>query len=604
MVTGIETAGLVLAVFPIVVQVIDIYADGLRKIHRTSARQHRRDLQLHAFELGSQKAMFIELLTRLLEDVAGVELVQSNSHVLSRGTVTEVSIDLNIEAIQHVLERRSVQDRIRERLGKTYQTYVDGIELVYELLHDLEERIGSTFSNEVLVAKELVEILRNAKGPTKAKPANSHYRSILENIPVAPERLLKRVSRLRTIFAEPSYQRLITTISSVNRTLAKLTKHAKSRQSQQKHSHSSGTMIHNCYRVRTLAKAVYERMVLEQDWITGSKYTTHSLGLHLDDTVSSLLVEDRTTQYLDNGPDTFKIQFRCDPDSVTGPGDIAITCRTRYTFSVTADTMSRVVETQTSDCKAFEELDVCSVLSGCLVSMSTQPKRTNEEIKKLTVENRSFKINLHRTGGEEQEEERFQTLQEKLRAETKANTSLPSWPWGQRLRLALTLAMGVFLHHGTWLSPSWQTEEILLAAERGGNSANGKSNTNAVAVLHALPPSPVQRRAQVQWIRSSILFPLGLVLAELAFSRTLDTLKLPEDVHQDEQVTHHRTVTRLLDSIESSIGYKYMTVVQSCISWPGKRHASMDDEEFQSDMFDKVIRPLSADLAAFEGPLR
>ena len=597
MVTGIETAGLVLAVFPLVVQVIDIYAGGLRKLHRTSAREYRRDLQLHSFELGGQKAIFIESLTRLLEDVAGVELVQSHSHIQSHAAFTETSIDLKIQAIQHVLERPSVQDRIKQRLGETYQTYVIGIGLVYELLHDLEVRIGS-----VLAAKELVDVLRNPTGLTKPKPAESNYRSILEKIPAAPEELLKRVSRLRSVFAEPSYRRLIKTISSVNKILTQLTTHAQGRQSQQKHGYSSESMIRNCHRLRTLAKAMYERMISERSWSTGAKCMSHSLGLHLDNTVSGLLAEDGKKQCLVTDADTFRLQFRCNTDLDTRLGEKSNPQRTKYTVSVTADPTSHVTATQRSDCVAFEGVDVCTVLSGCLVAMSTEAPKPNAEVNKLINENRVFKVNLHRTGDEE--EGHFQTLRQKLEAETKANAPIPSWPWGQRLRLALTLALGVFLHHGTWLSPSWRTEEILLAAERAERSEHGKANTNAVAVLHALPPNPPHRRAQARLIRSSILFPLGLVLAELAFSRNLDTLKLPGDVDQDEQVTHHRIVSRLLVDIESCIGFKYMSAVQSCIQWPGKQHASMDDEEFQVDMFDKVIRPLSADLAAFEGPLR
>ena len=69
MVTGVETAGLVLAVFPLVVKGMQYYAEGLQTIQYW--RRYRRELQNHARRIKTQWVRYLNTIELLFEGIVG-----------------------------------------------------------------------------------------------------------------------------------------------------------------------------------------------------------------------------------------------------------------------------------------------------------------------------------------------------------------------------------------------------------------------------------------------------------------------------------------------------------------------------------------------------
>ena len=67
MVTGVETAGLVLAAFPLILKGIKGWVDGVETLKQW--RRARRELKRYAVRLRSQQATWVDTLYQLLNDI-------------------------------------------------------------------------------------------------------------------------------------------------------------------------------------------------------------------------------------------------------------------------------------------------------------------------------------------------------------------------------------------------------------------------------------------------------------------------------------------------------------------------------------------------------
>lgn len=127
MLTGIETAGVVLAILPLVVKQLDDYAKGLNTIRSFGARRHRREMNLYAAELGTQAALLTDSIMLLVEDIVDdIEVLSLNPH--SNWTP--------------ILEKDKTQQRLRKRLGRNYDIYMKAMEALSETLSELQSKLG------------------------------------------------------------------------------------------------------------------------------------------------------------------------------------------------------------------------------------------------------------------------------------------------------------------------------------------------------------------------------------------------------------------------------------------------------------------------------
>ena len=104
--SGIEAAGLVLAVFPIVVNGLQHFTEGVETIK--SWRRYQRELGKYSRTLETQRIVYLNTIERLLEGI-----IQSNDEL-------EAFMEDPGAALSH---KRQYEERLRTRLGRSYGNY-------------------------------------------------------------------------------------------------------------------------------------------------------------------------------------------------------------------------------------------------------------------------------------------------------------------------------------------------------------------------------------------------------------------------------------------------------------------------------------------------
>lgn len=127
MVTGIETASLVLAILPLLVKLVDNYAKGLSTIRSFGARRHRREMNLYAAELGTQAALLTDSIMLLVEDIVDdTEIFSSGLH----------------QSFSPLMANGKMQERLEKRLGRNFDLYLKTMQALSDTLLDLQSKLG------------------------------------------------------------------------------------------------------------------------------------------------------------------------------------------------------------------------------------------------------------------------------------------------------------------------------------------------------------------------------------------------------------------------------------------------------------------------------
>jgi hypothetical protein len=174
-----------------------------------------------------------------------------------------------------------------------------------------------------------------------------------------------------------------------------------------------------------------------------------------------------------------------------------------------------------------------------------------------------------------------------------------------RLYLAANLACNVLQLHGSWLSDYWKTDDIYItqrSADGGKPLLDSLFLSLPLAEVFSSHPRCTPRyNDQSGLIQSWILFPLGLVLVELALCQSLDDLRIAADSDPVDTVAKLKTASRNLPLVRSESGMAYARVVKKCLFWSETEDAEIDSMEFQDAMCHFIIKPLVDDLRTFDG---
>jgi hypothetical protein len=127
MVTGVEAAGIILAILPLIVNQLDAYVQGLETIKTFRTKRYRRELESYLTRLGTQQAIFQNTLEHLLEDVA-----DSDDEVR----------DLIGNPAGTLWQDPAFQDRLRERLGRDHDIYIKEMTILSGILQNLSDKLG------------------------------------------------------------------------------------------------------------------------------------------------------------------------------------------------------------------------------------------------------------------------------------------------------------------------------------------------------------------------------------------------------------------------------------------------------------------------------
>jgi hypothetical protein len=125
MATGIEAASLALAVLPLLVNQLEAYVRGIEKIKLL--RHYRSQFAQYSAKLGAQHVILLDTLEQVLKGV-----VKDNDKV-SR---------LLLDPRGQDWKDSTLQERLRNKLGRRYDPFVGIMTELLELSNRLSEKMG------------------------------------------------------------------------------------------------------------------------------------------------------------------------------------------------------------------------------------------------------------------------------------------------------------------------------------------------------------------------------------------------------------------------------------------------------------------------------
>jgi hypothetical protein len=127
MITGVEAAGIVIAILPLVVNQLDAYVQGLETIKTFRTKRYRRELESYLTRLGTQQAIFLNTLEHLLEDIADSDDEIRDLIGNPAGTSWQDPV---------------FQERLHKRLGRDYEIYIRTMTMLSGILQNLSDKLG------------------------------------------------------------------------------------------------------------------------------------------------------------------------------------------------------------------------------------------------------------------------------------------------------------------------------------------------------------------------------------------------------------------------------------------------------------------------------
>lgn len=130
--SGVEVAGIALAVFPILIDALAHYKNGLGLINNW--RRYRNRLQNYADSLETGKVCYLNTIELLLQDI-----VQSDDEI--KLLMDDPGGDL--------WSKPEYEEKLMRRLGRSYEVYLKTLHKMNNALKTLCEKLGADPSGKV-----------------------------------------------------------------------------------------------------------------------------------------------------------------------------------------------------------------------------------------------------------------------------------------------------------------------------------------------------------------------------------------------------------------------------------------------------------------------
>ena len=123
--SGIEIAGLVLAIFPLVFKGLRCFPEGAESIK--SWKEYQDQLRKYSQTLSTQQTIYLNTISRLFEDI-----IESDD-----------ALEALLENPQQALSYdQQYDDALKRRLGRSYDNFVSIAEEMLEALRIIQEELG------------------------------------------------------------------------------------------------------------------------------------------------------------------------------------------------------------------------------------------------------------------------------------------------------------------------------------------------------------------------------------------------------------------------------------------------------------------------------
>ncbi|KAL2811571.1 hypothetical protein BJX63DRAFT_433248 [Aspergillus granulosus] len=577
--SGIEIAGVVLAVLPLIINQVDNYARGLETLRLFRKQRYLREFNGYATQLNTQQTLLRNTIERLLEDVVEYE------HDLPR---------LMTNSDETLWQSKALEKEVKSKLEHDYDIFIANMANLLELLQTLRARLG-------------LQVHDSEKPFSPDTTTNSSM----------------DIRVFRTIFSNSVYRDLLSRMGTVNSHLQMLMEHAHHRRKSRKKRTVERTLAR--YRAaRKSARSLYNALILGGCWkcVCRDQHTVY-LRLDIDGGQNQGQEHDQKggTSLISNEAPRFHVvlgselsQWRfLEVECVHIPFSQSAT---GLRLASSSDTGSRKsskkvafnIESPSPNPKHINSAptermlaqidDICSSLSSLSVQeVSCHALGVLTDQTQMTLQHKVYLTSVV------PREEEFKSLKDLLATAT----TYTAQTYGQnrfsrreRLQLASDLARNVLVFHGCWLKPDWLIDDILV---RSCSPPQPRSPFLSLPLSllrsgnNLVPGSSLPKNELIQ---NEILFPLGLALTELSLCRTLADLQIPADRDQIATTTYFKTVSRCLQSVYDESGLRYGDAVRKCLFWSETSDIDMDNNEFQSSVFNAVVKPLLEDLQTFK----
>ncbi|KAJ6023891.1 hypothetical protein N7540_004688 [Penicillium herquei] len=576
--SGMEIAGLALAILPLVVNQLDNYVQGIESLGDFRTKRYRRKLDYYATNLGAQQAAFINTLERSLDGVIefedGVDALQEDE-------------------LKALWDKPSVQSLLQKKLGRNYDPFLRTMEQLSILLKDLSRKLGWD------------------KVPAKDSWDDSSSFN-------------REVKKFKDIFSRTIYENIFNQINLANEQLSKLMEQSDHRSKLQQ-QRISKRPLQRLKRNRRLAQSLHNAILRGNSWTCPCR-DQHKIHFFLDVSLS-----ERDNPNEKPPVSRFKMVFSSHSAiDYSGPFINAHEIETELYQLQSVSTPSDSQQGVNASIKKFpgsrkgkisvsfavQDEYVASIPEGspqpspisdiCLVLSSVPAREVGLTERRLLGcvtdgPQQHVMYHLREINGSPKPQSLTDLLASSattLQAQMKGAFFLSP---KDRLMLAVSLASSVLELHGNWLKSQWKACDIMFIQDT--TRSMGKPAL-ALSVSSVANPSTVCREAATSvLVRNEILFPLGLVLVQLSLCQPIEQLRTKEDHDENSAIADLKTASRLLPYVESMSGHIYADVVEQCLSWSWKTGYSLDNENIQEEIYQRTVLPLAGILKNFLGTL-
>ncbi|KAJ5701222.1 hypothetical protein N7488_008770 [Penicillium malachiteum] len=576
--SGMEIAGLALAILPLVVNQLENYVQGLETLGDFRTKRYRRKLDHYATNLGAEQAAFINTLERSLDGV-----IEYEDGVNTFGD----------DELRALWDKPSVQSLLQKKLGRNYHPFIRTMEQLSMLLTDLSRKLGW----DKIPAKDSWD------------DATSFN---------------KEVKKFKDIFSKTIYENIFDQINRANDQLGTLMEQSDYRSDVQK-QRISKRPLQRLKRNRGLAQSLHKAILRGNSWKCACR-DQHKIYFILDISPSE---RNEPNAKLSASPTRFKMVFSSTSNlGYSGTLTKAHEVETELYQLQPASTPPGFQHSPKGPVKGSvgpkkARMSVSfAVPDSCVTNICEKPPQTTliSDICLVLSAVRAEELGLTerrllgclRDGSQEHILYHLREINgsPKLRSLTDLLASSATTAQARfkgafflspkdRLILAVSLASSVLELHGNWLKSQWRACDIMFIQDLTPGMGEPAL---ALSVSNANNQPNMCREAQSSvLIRNEILFPLGLALIELSFCQPIDQLRTAEDRDENAAIADLKTACRLLPHVESQSGHIYADVVEQCLSWSWKTGYSLDDEDIQEEIYQRTVLPLAGLLQSFFG---
>lgn len=190
--------------------------------------------------------------------------------------------------------------------------------------------------------------------------------------------------------------------------------------------------------------------------------------------------------------------------------------------------------------------------------------------------------------------------------------SMPDLFRADKLRAAVVIASSALqLYDSGWLGKGWSTNSVYFFRRKTRDLFEQVYVSRPILAKNALDcASDENQTPPTPYIWNSTLFQLGILLIELCLGKTIEQLRITEDLSlgasTPNALANLSTAERLLQGgqLSKEASLRYQSAVNRCIYCNfDQESTSLENDQFHQAVYDGVVAPLEQDLMAFEGPL-